>query len=71
MLRYLKAFYEFWYDFIIGDDWTVAAGVVILLGLVALFPASHPVAWLAVPVIIVLLLALSVWRLAAPHLREE
>src|SRR4029078_11771170 len=27
----LKAFGAFWYDFIIGDDWTVAAGIVIAL----------------------------------------
>lgn len=27
-MKYLKAFGQFWYDFIIGDDWKVAAAVV-------------------------------------------
>ena len=27
----LKAFGQFWYDFIIGDDWKIAAGVVLAL----------------------------------------
>jgi hypothetical protein len=27
-LRFLKAFGKFWYDFIIGDDWKIAAAVV-------------------------------------------
>ncbi len=30
-MHFLKAFVRFWYDFIIGDDWVVAAGVVVLL----------------------------------------
>lgn len=30
-MKFLKAFGEFWYDFIIGDDWKIFAGVVIAL----------------------------------------
>jgi hypothetical protein len=30
-MTYIKAIYAFWYDFIIGDDWRIAAGVVISL----------------------------------------
>jgi len=32
MIRFAKGFGQFWYDFIIGDDWKVAAAVVIALG---------------------------------------
>ena len=32
MIRILKAFGQFWYDFIVGDDWKTAAAVVIALG---------------------------------------
>jgi hypothetical protein len=32
-MRYLKSFGQFWYDFIIGDDWKIAAAVVLGLGL--------------------------------------
>ena len=28
----LRSFGAFWYDFIIGDDWFAAAGVLVLLG---------------------------------------
>jgi hypothetical protein len=30
-MRYLKSFGRFWYDFIVGDDWKIAAGVVLAL----------------------------------------
>ena len=32
-VRLLKSFGRFWYEFIIGDDWKIAAAVVIALGL--------------------------------------
>ena len=32
-MRFLKAFGRFWYDFIIGDDWKIAAGVTLALAL--------------------------------------
>ncbi len=31
-MRYMKALGRFWYDFIIGDDWKIACGVVVALG---------------------------------------
>jgi hypothetical protein len=31
-VRYLIGFLRFWYDFIIGDCWQIAAGVVLVLG---------------------------------------
>ena len=38
-MRYLTGFLRFWWDFIIGDDWKIAAGVALVLavdaGLVA------------------------------------
>ena len=36
-MKFLKAFGQFWYDFIIGDDWKIAVAVV--LALVVLFAA--------------------------------
>jgi hypothetical protein len=39
-VKFLKSFGEFWYDFIIGDDWKIAVAVVtalaILLGAMSL-----------------------------------
>jgi hypothetical protein len=31
-MRYVKGFGRFWYDFVIGDDWRIAAGVAAVLG---------------------------------------
>jgi hypothetical protein len=30
-MRFLIAFGRFWYDFIVGDDWKIAVGVVLAL----------------------------------------
>jgi len=32
-MRYLAAFFRFWYEFIVGDDWRIAAGVVGVLAI--------------------------------------
>ncbi|HEY7293573.1 MAG TPA: hypothetical protein VH916_00975 [Dehalococcoidia bacterium] len=34
-MRYASAFFHFWYDFLIGDEWRIAAGIVIVLLLTA------------------------------------
>ncbi|GAA1022581.1 hypothetical protein Aple_097050 [Acrocarpospora pleiomorpha] len=34
-MRFLKTFGRFWYDFIIGDDWKIAAAVLAALALTA------------------------------------
>jgi hypothetical protein len=31
MLRFAAAFGRFWWDFVVGDDWRIAAGVVVVL----------------------------------------
>jgi hypothetical protein len=35
-MRYVSAFGRFWFDFVIGDDWRIAAGVAAVLGVGAL-----------------------------------
>jgi hypothetical protein len=30
-MRFLKSFGQFWYDFVIGDDWKISVAVVIAL----------------------------------------
>jgi hypothetical protein len=32
-VKIVKGFFQFWYDFIIGDDWKIAVAVVLALGL--------------------------------------
>lgn len=49
------------WDFIVGDDWVTAAGVVAALGLTALVTRERG-AWLVMPLAVVFLLTLSIWR---------
>lgn len=63
-MRYFGGFLHFWYDFVVGDDWTVAAGVVIALGVAALLVRAAIPAWWLLPIVVALLLATSVWRVA-------
>jgi hypothetical protein len=58
----LKAFGAFWYDFVIGDDWVLAAGVVLALAVTALVASFSATGWWIVPAAIVILLPLSIWR---------
>ncbi|MHB8492893.1 MAG: hypothetical protein ACYDA6_11865 [Solirubrobacteraceae bacterium] len=50
------------WDFVVGDDWRTAAGVVVALGLTALLAGANVAAWWIMPVAVPMLLALSLWR---------
>ena len=64
----IRAFAAFWYDFVIGDDWRVAAGVVLALGLTSVVARVTTIAvWWLVPVAVVLLLPASIYRVARRH----
>jgi hypothetical protein len=39
-MRLLRGFGRFWYDFIVGDDWRIAAGVVLVLAVGAALVAT-------------------------------
>jgi hypothetical protein len=64
----LKAFGAFWYDFVIGDDWLVAAGVV--GGLLVTYGLSQAgvTSWWLVPVVLLVLLPVSLSRAASGSL---
>jgi len=40
-MKFLKSFGQFWYDFIIGDDWKIATAVVAALIVLYLAVAAH------------------------------
>ena len=61
-MKNLKAFGMFWYDFLIGDDWRVAVGVVLALAVTAAVSHTTVPAWWIVPVAVALLLPVTVWR---------
>ncbi|MGZ4171572.1 MAG: hypothetical protein ACXVRM_12165 [Solirubrobacteraceae bacterium] len=60
----LRAFVVFLYDFVVGDDWRVAVGVAVALGVTAVAAGAGLTAWWIMPVATVGLLAASLWRAA-------
>ena len=64
-MRYVVAFGRFWYEFVVGDDWLVAAGVIVALGVTALLAHHGVSAWWLMPLAVVALLGMSVWRATA------
>jgi hypothetical protein len=64
MRRSVSAFVGFWYDFVIGDDWTVAVGVIAALALTyGLSETAMPV-WWVLPAAVAVVLSLSLGRVA-------
>ena len=62
-MKYLAAFGRFWRDFLIGDDWTIAAGVLVALALTwALTEVEDFPAWIVLPAAGALLVTQSVRR---------
>ncbi|MFI1093328.1 hypothetical protein [Streptomyces sp. NPDC020917] len=62
-MKWIRSFLLFWYDFVVGDDWRVAAGVAVALGATAaLVHAAGLNAWWLLPVAVVVLLGLSLRR---------
>jgi hypothetical protein len=61
-MRRLKAFGLFWYDFVVGDDWRIAVGLVAALGLTAILVSLSISAWWLLPLAVIALLAESVLR---------
>ena len=60
----LESFARFVYDFVIGDDWRLALGVVVAIGVTAIIGGTSVAAWWILPLAVALLLALSVWTAA-------
>jgi hypothetical protein len=63
MIARLRAFGAFWYDFVIGDDWRIAIGVVLAIAVTYVLSAATSIAvWWVLPVAVVLLLPYSLLR---------
>jgi hypothetical protein len=62
----MRAFLRFLWDFFVGDDPLVAAGVVLTLGVTALVAETNVPAWWIVPIAVAALLAASLWRASRP-----
>jgi len=63
-MKWLQRFVRFWWDFVVGDDWRVAAGIVLALGLTALLATTDVPAWWFMPLAVAAVLGLSLVRAA-------
>jgi hypothetical protein len=60
----IRAFTDGVWEFVVGDDWRIAIGVVLALALTAIVAAAGLSAWWVMPLAVLGLLALSIRRAA-------
>jgi hypothetical protein len=58
----VRRFVQFWIDFIVGDDWRIAAGVVLAVAAAAALAHSGVTAWWLLPLATAGILTVAVWR---------
>ena len=61
-MNYLRSFGRFWWDFVVGDDWRVAAALAGALALTWLLEHEGISAWWLLPLAVAAILAESVRR---------
>jgi large-conductance mechanosensitive channel len=64
-MTWLKGLLRFAWEFVVGDDWRIAVGVVLALAVTALVSGTSLSAWWILPLAVVGVLGASVWRAAA------
>jgi hypothetical protein len=65
MLSALGSFGRFWYRFIVGDDWTIAASIFGAVLLIYVLRGAGLEVWWLMPLVVVLALGLSLYRARA------
>ena len=60
----MRRFGHFWWDFVVGDDWRVAVGIALALGLTAVLATTSAPAWVVLPLGVAAVLWLSLRRVA-------
>jgi hypothetical protein len=63
-MRYITAFLTFWYHFIVGDDWTIAASIAVAIAVTFWLVQSKIQAWWLLPAVAILTLGVILWRAA-------
>ena len=58
----IRGFGAFWWDFIVGDDWRIAAGVIAALAVTGWLATTSVPAWWLLPVAVTALLGFSLWQ---------
>lgn len=61
-MKLVVGFFRFWYDFIVGDDWRMAATLVAVIAIAALLAAAGVFIWWLTPPAVGATLAASLRR---------
>lgn len=70
-MRALSAFGRFLYEFVVGDDWSIAAGVVVALAVVYALAHNGVTAWWLLPLVVAAGLGVSLLRATAGGARRR
>ena len=62
MLTAITGFGRFWYRFIVGDDWSIAAAVLLGLAFTYVLHRRASSAWWLMPAVVVAVLGVSLYR---------
>jgi hypothetical protein len=62
MGRRVRAFLAFVYDFVIGDDWRIAAAVAVGLAVTYAVSQTSVPSWWVMPALLVIALPATLWR---------
>lgn len=63
----LPRWWSCWYDFIVGDDWRVALGVVAAIIVLCNLRRATDISWLVLPLAVIALLAASLHIATRSH----
>jgi len=58
----VRAFGRFWWNFVVGDDWQAALGIVVAIGITAALAAEKVTAWWFLPAAVAVVLGYSLYR---------
>jgi hypothetical protein len=61
-MKQVRAFGFFWWDFVVGDDWRAALGLLVAIGITGGLAAAGIAAWWFLPLAVAVVLALSLRR---------
>jgi hypothetical protein len=64
-VRHVASFGRFWWNFVVGDDWVAAAGVVAAIGMTAELAAGGITVWWVMPLAVLVVLTVSLRRAAS------
>jgi hypothetical protein len=60
----VKSLARFLWDFVIGDDWRIAAAVAVTLVLMLVLSNNGAAVWWLLPIVVLAMLSVSVWGVA-------